>query len=136
MATVKNILCTFTILGCLTLGLHSCSRTKFAQLNTDPDAVLSIDPKTELTPGEVDMVSNDFEVFYDFIRNIKPWTQVYVNTNGNTATFLTTGGNINNRWGNFYGGVGYNLEDVLHIIDNMPDAQRAQYQYMRAIASI
>jgi hypothetical protein len=136
MATVKNILSTFTILGCLALGMYSCSRSKFAGLNTDPDAVLSIDPKTELTPGETGMVSNDFEVFYDFIRNIKPWTQVYVPVTGNTSTFLQTGGNIGQRWSSFYGGVGDDLEDVIHIIDNMPAANALKYQYLRAITMI
>ena len=136
MATVKNILSTFTILGCLMLGLYSCSRSKFASLNTDPDAVLSIDPKTELTPGETGMVSNDLEVFYDFIRNIKPWTQVYVPVTGNTSTFLQTGGNIGQRWGSFYGGVGDDLEDVIHIIDNMSAAEAPKYQYLRAMTMI
>jgi hypothetical protein len=124
------------LLGCLLLSLFSCSRSKFAALNTDPDAVLSIDPKTELTPGELSMVSNSNQVFYDFIRNIKPWTQVYVPITGNIATFLTSGGNIGQRWGIFYGGVGYDLEDVLHIIDKMPAAKAAQYQYLRAITLI
>jgi hypothetical protein len=136
MATVKNILSTFTIMGCLALGMYSCNRSKFAGLNTDPDAVLSIDPKTELTPGETGMVSNDFEVFYDFIRNIKPWTQVYVPVTGNTSTFLQTGGNIGQRWSSFYGGVGDDLEDVIHIIDNMSAAKALKYQYLRAITMI
>ena len=136
MATAKNTLCTFTILGCLMLGLYSCSRSKFAGLNTDPDAVLSIDPKTELTPGETGMVSNDLEVFYDFIRNIKPWTQVYVPVTGNTSTFLQTGGNIGQRWGSFYGGVGDDLEDVIHIIDNMSATEAPKYQYLRAMTMI
>lgn len=122
--------------GVLLITFISCSRSKFAELNTDPDAVLTIDPKTELTPGELAIHNNDFEVFYDFIRNIKPWTQQYVFTAGNTATFLTSGGNLNSRWGNFYGTVGYNLEDVLHIIDKMPDSKRAQYQFLRAITTI
>lgn len=114
----------------------SCSREKFAELNTDPDAVLKIDPDKELTPGEVSMISSDFEVFYDFIRNIKPWTQVYVNTNGNAASFLQTGGNINQRFGIFYGGVGAPLTDVMHLIDIMPDDERAQYAQLRAIAGV
>jgi hypothetical protein len=136
MRTVKTILHASAILGCLLLGFNSCNRTKFAELNTDPDAVLTIDPKTELTPGETSMVSNDFEVFYDFVRSIKPWTQWYVPMSGNTATFLQTNGNIGNRWGTFYGGVGYNLEDVIHIIDNLPAAKAPEYQYLRAITLI
>ncbi len=136
MNTVINFKYRCAFLGLLLITVFSCSRTNFAKLNTDPDAVLTIDPKTELTPGEIDIHSNDFEVFYDFVRNIKPWTQNYVATVGNSATFQTSGGNINNRWGNFYGGVGYNLEDVLHIIDKMPDDKRAQYQFLRAITSI
>ncbi|TDW95908.1 SusD/RagB family nutrient-binding outer membrane lipoprotein [Dinghuibacter silviterrae] len=125
------------ILGAL-LFCFGCSRSNFAGLNTNPDAVLSIDPKTELTPAEVDIHVNDFEVFYDFVRDIKPWTQTYVLPTGNTSTFLTgaSTSNINYRWGNFYGGVGDNLTDVLHIIDNMSPDLRAQYQQFRAIVSI
>ncbi|MDR3711504.1 MAG: SusD/RagB family nutrient-binding outer membrane lipoprotein [Puia sp.] len=136
MYTVLNFKYRYAFFGFLLIAFFSCSRSKFAQLNTDPDAVLTIDPSTELTPGELSIHSSDFEVFYDFVRDIKPWTQTYVRTVGNLATFTTSGGNINNRWGIFYGGVGYNLADVLHIIDNMPAAKNAQYQYMRAIATI
>jgi hypothetical protein len=116
--------------------LASCSRDKFAELNTDPDAVLTIDPEKELTPGQLSMVNSDYEAFYDHVRNMNPWTQIYVNTNGNSATFMETGGNINNRWGIFYGGVGYNLSDVIHLIDVMPDEEKAQYQQLRAIAGV
>lgn len=125
------------IIGALLLSM-SCSRSHFANLNTDPDAVLTINPATEVTPGEVDIHSNSFEVFYDFVRDIKPWTQTYVFTTGNSSTYLTafSTSNINYRWGNFYGGVGDNLTDVLHIIDNMPADKQAQYQQMRAIVTI
>ena len=136
MYTVLNFKYRYAFFGFLLIASLSCSRTKFAALNTDPDAVLTIDPATELTPGELNIHSSDFEVFYDFVRDIKPWTQTYVRQVGNLATFTTSGGNINNRWGIFYGGVGYNLADVLHIIDNMPAAKNAQYQYMRAITTI
>lgn len=136
MNTVINFKYRYVFFGLLLMAAFSCSRSKFSLMNTDPDAVLTIEPATELTPGEIDIHSNDFEVFYDFVRNIKPWTQNYVPTIGNSAIFQTSGGNINNRWGNFYGGVGYNLEDVLHIVDKMPDAKRAQYQFLRAIATI
>lgn len=115
----------------------SCSREKFASLNTDPDAVLNINLAYELTPGEMDIHSNDFEVFYDFYRDIKPWTQEYVNSIGNQATFMTGGSsNINARWGNFYGGVGNNLEDVVHKIEAMPADQQAQNQTLYAITLI
>lgn len=136
MCKLNNLLYKTPLVFFLLLSLFSCSRSKFAGLNTDPDAVLTIDPKTELTPGELDMFQNDFEVFYDFIRNIKPWTQCYVPVTGNTATFLQTGGNIGQRWSIFYGGLGDNLEDVIHLIDNMPAAKAAQYQYLRAITLI
>jgi len=129
----KNI---YVYLGLLLLAFSSCSRSKFAAMNTDPDAVLVIDPATELTPGELSIHSNNFEVFYDFVRNINPWTQKYVGLTGNSATFQQSGGNINNRWGTFYGGVGTNLADVMHIIDIMPADKKAQYAFLRAIAGI
>ncbi len=126
------------ILGALLIAATvSCSRSKFAADNTDPDAVLTIDPKTELTPGETSIHSNSFEAFYDFIRNIKPWTQIYVYTTGNSSTFLQgANSNLDYRWGNFYGGVGDNLKDVMEIIDKMPATQKAQYQYFRAMVTI
>ncbi len=118
-------------------GQFACSRSKFAQINTNPDAVLSINPQTELTPGEIAIHSSSIEVFYDFVRNIKPWTQTYVFTTGNTSTFLAgANANMNERWSIFYGGVGDNLFDVMQIIDKMPATQQAQYQFMKAEASI
>jgi hypothetical protein len=136
MSTVKNIVYSFTILGCLLLGLYSCSRSKFADLNTNPDAVLTIDPKTELTPGETSMVNDNFETFYDFIRNINPWTQTYVPMGGNTATFQQSGGNIGARWGILFGSVGDDLVDVIHIINTMSAKTAPEYQYLKAIANI
>ena len=126
----------YFIAGIALLCFFSCSRSKYAAMNTDPDAVLTIDPKTELTPGEISIHSNDFEVFYDYVRYIKPWTQVYVPMTGNTATFMQANGNAGNRWGSFYGGVGDNLEDVIQTIDKMSADKSAQYQYLRAITLI
>ncbi|MFT3700804.1 MAG: SusD/RagB family nutrient-binding outer membrane lipoprotein [Agriterribacter sp.] len=136
MSSVINFKYKNAFWALILIFLASCSRDKFAEMNTDPDAVLTIDPEKELTPGQLSMVNSDFEAFYDYVRNINPWVQVYVNTNGNSATFMETGGNINNRWGIFYGGVGYNLSDVIHLVDIMPDDEKAQYQQLRAIAGV
>jgi hypothetical protein len=121
----------------LMLGLGACSRSKYASLNTNPDAVLSITPEYELTMGQMPIYNNSYEAFYDFYEYIRPWTQLWVAAGGNTGTgsFISIA-NGNNRWGNFYVNVGPPLADVQHLIALLPAAKQAQYVYLNAITGI
>src|SRR5262245_33811457 len=118
------------------LILAGCSRDKFSNMNTNPDDVLNILPQYEFTPGAIAIHNNSFEYYYDYNRAIYYWDQTFVTMTGNSVNVYNGSGNLNQRTGNFYGAVGNKLTDVLHIIDIMPEAKKAQYVYMRAITSI
>lgn len=135
MKQVHSILYVLTVMTILVLS--ACSRSKFAQLNTDPLNSLTIPPETELTQGELSMFNNSGEAFYDFYFWMRPWTQLWVfNGGGNGQTFTSPGSNINFRYGQLYSSVGPPLSDVQHIISNYPAATKARYAYLNAIAGI
>ncbi len=122
----------------LLLVLGGCSRSKFAQDNTNPDAVLSVAPEYELTAGQLPIYNNSYEAFYDFYEYIRPWTQLWVPAGGNIGGLgnFTSIANGNNRYGNFYVNVGPPLKDVQHLINIAPPATQAKYVYLGAIANI
>ncbi|TDX00311.1 SusD/RagB family nutrient-binding outer membrane lipoprotein [Dinghuibacter silviterrae] len=125
----------FLYIAVLLLG--ACSRSKYASLNTNPDAVLSVAPEYELTTGQMANYTNDFEAFYDYYQYIRPWTQLWVSAGGNTGTgaFINVA-NGNQRWGIFYSRIGPPLVDVQHLIALLPAAKAAQYVYLNAITGI
>ncbi|MBO9640579.1 MAG: hypothetical protein J7576_20585, partial [Siphonobacter aquaeclarae] len=121
------------LISLVALGLTSCDRQKFAELNTDPDAILNIPPQYELTTGLLNIHQNSFEYYYDYNRAIYYWAQSFVNLNGNSANVYEGSGNLNQRYGNFYTQVGNRLVDVQQIIDKLPEAEKAKYVYLKAI---
>jgi len=125
-----------TIILLLGVVFTSCSRDKFAEMNTNPDDVLVIRPEAEFTAGLLSINSNDFEYYYDYNRAIYYWTQSFVNRIGNAGTVYSGSGNLNQRYGNFYNNVGSKLVDVIHLIDALPDAEKQKYVHLRAITRI
>lgn len=136
MKQFRSLIYPFTAV--LLLGLAACSRSKFASLNTNPDAVLSIAPEYELTTGQMPVYNNSYEAFYDFYQYIRPWTQLWVSAAGNTGGIgaFTSVANGNDRWNNFYSNVGPPLVDVQHLISIAPAATKAKYVYLNAITGI
>lgn len=124
------------LISLVALGLTSCDRQKFAELNTDPDAILNIPPQYELTTGLLNIHQNSFEYYYDYNRAIYYWAQSFVTLTGNSANVYEGSGNLNQRYGNFYTQVGNRLVDVQQIIDKLPEAEKAKYVYLKAIAGI
>lgn len=114
----------------------SCSRDKFAEMNTNPDDVLVIRPEYEFTAALLNINSNDFEYYYDYNRAMYYWSQTYSTRTGNASTVYNGSGNLNQRYGNFYNNVGSKLVDVQHLIDIMPESERATYSHLRAITAI
>lgn len=127
---------TLLMISLIAAGLTSCDRQKFAELNTDPDAILNIPPQYELTTGLLAIHGNSFEYYYDYNRAIYYWAQSFVNLNGNSANVYEGSGNLNQRYGNFYTSVGNRLVDVQQIIEKLPEAEKAKYVYLKAIAGI
>jgi hypothetical protein len=125
-----------TILLLLAVFYTSCSRDKFAEMNTNPDDVLVIKPEYEFTAALINMNSNDFEYYYDYNRAMYYWTQSYVSRIGNAGTVYNGSGNLNQRYSNFYNNIGGKFVDVKHLIDLLPDAEKQKYVYLRAISDI
>jgi hypothetical protein len=116
--------------------LGACDRDKFAEMNTDPDALLNIPPEYEFTAALLAIHRNSFEYYYDYNRGMHYWAQTYVPIGGNAATVFDGSGNMNNRPGTFYTQVGNRLTDVQQIIDKLPEERKAQYAQLRAISGI
>lgn len=134
MKTTRSI--NYILVFFASLFLVACDRDKFAEMNTDPDALLSIPPEYEFTTGLMAIHRNSFEYYYDYNRGMHYWAQSFVYAAGNAATVFDGSGNMNNRPGTFYGSVGNRLVDVQQIIDKLPEEKKAQYVHLRAIAGI
>ena len=133
-----TIISKYTFIAAALLTLGACSRSKYAQLNTNPDAVLTIKPESELTTGQLARYNNSYEAFYDFYEYIRPWTQLFVPTAGNAggAGAFVTVANGDVRWSTFYNNVGPDLVDVQQSILKMTAAQQLTYADLYAIDGI
>ncbi|SFE06081.1 Starch-binding associating with outer membrane [Chitinophaga sp. CF118] len=125
-----------TVILLLAVLYTSCSRDKFAEMNTNPDDVLAIKPEYEFTAGLLDINGNAREYYYDYNRAMYYWTQSYTTRTGNSAMVYNGSGNLNQRYGTFYNNVGAKLIDVQHMIDVLPEAEKQKYVYLRAITGI
>jgi len=116
--------------------LISCSREKFADMNTDPDDVLTVAPELEFTSALTAINGADFEYYYDYNRAMYYWTQTFVAMNGASATVYEGSGNLNQRYNNFYTHVGNQLKDVQQLIEKKSGDDRIKYTYLHAITYI
>lgn len=114
----------------------SCSREKFADMNTDPDDVLTVAPELEFTSALTAINGADFEYYYDYNRAMYYWTQTFVAMNGASATVYDGSGNLNQRYNNFYTHVGNQLKDVQQLIEKKSGDDRIKYTYLHAITYI
>jgi hypothetical protein len=118
------------------LFISSCSKEKFAEFNTNPDAVTAISPQPIFTKAITGWHDDSFEAFYENYRGVSRWTRQMVSLTGNTNTITDGIGNINQRYGRFYLSSGNLLVDVQKTIDKLPDDQKPRYAQMRVIAEI
>ncbi|MBO9591641.1 MAG: SusD/RagB family nutrient-binding outer membrane lipoprotein [Niabella sp.] len=137
---MKKIL-KYSFLALVTLA--ACSREKFAEMNTNPDAVLTIDPKTQFPTAALALHTNDFEAFYDYNRNINIWTLLWVQPGGNGVAFrqniVSTGSyayRIEDLYSRETGGVGGAMKNMQYLISLMPPDKKATYTYMNAITGV
>lgn len=117
-------------------ALEGCKKADFVKANTNPETLYTIDPANEFLNVAVQIHGQDFEAFYDYYRRIMPWMQMNTAQTGNSKTLITDVGNFNSRYGIFFPTLGAQVADLNHLIDIMPDAQKAGYVYMAAIADI
>lgn len=134
--------------GCLlALLATSCSRDKFAEVNTNPALVLvdKVDPVTFFPTAPIAIHGNDFEAFYDIHRNLEYWIGAWVPIGGNgviITRFKTpiTVSQYPYRYENLYTresiGAGGSMREIRNIIDKMPAGEAAKYQQIRAISYI
>lgn len=113
-----------------------CSRDKFADMNTNPDDLLTVAPELEFTSALVAMHSYDNEYYYDHNRAMYYWTQTFVFVNGAPEKVFTGTGNLNQRYKNFYTKVGNQLVDVQKLIEKMTGDQREKYTHLHALTYI
>jgi len=131
----------------LTLLATSCSRDKYAELNTDPDLIQvdQVNAKALFPTAPLAIHTNDFEAYYDIHRNIQYWIGAWVPLGGNGAIitrFKTpiSASNYPYNYEDLYSretiGAGGTLVEMRNVIDKMDDATRAKYQYIRAISYV
>jgi Starch-binding associating with outer membrane len=118
----------------LVVGI-SCKKSAFVKANEDPATLTSVDPDAQFLFAASNL-TNSFEAYYDYYRDIMPWMQYWTEGSGNGLEFTGLSGNFDYRYAQYYGYVGLALADIPHLISNMTTAEQATRQYEAAIASI
>jgi hypothetical protein len=137
MTTIYSKFKKYGIYAVMLSSLAACQKSKFAEINTDPEKLATIQPEGQLLDAEVQIHSGDFEYFYDFYRTIMLFTEMTVANGGNTATFISDNtGNANNRYGYYYTRIGNDLVNVVKLIEAMPAEDQAKRAHQKAIAQI
>ncbi len=118
------------------IALASCKKQAFVDLNTNPDVLYAIKPEEQFLNTAIQAHGQDFEQFYDNYRRIMFWMQQSTAQGGNGPVTLKTIGNFNYRYGVYFPTLGSILTDVQVLINNLPEAEKAKYQQVYAIADI
>ena len=137
MTTIYSKFKKYGIYAVMLGSLAACQKSKFAEINTDPEKLPTVSPEGQFLNAVVQIHSGDFEYYYDFYRTIMPFTEMTVANGGNTANFIGDNtGNANNRYGYFYTRVGNNLVNVVKLIEAMPAEEQAKRAHEKAIAKL
>lgn len=115
--------------------LVSCKKSDFVKANISPSTLASVDPGAQFLYASRSL-PNDFEAYYDILRDLHAWMQYTTGNTGNGPSFNTPGSHFDYRYGNFYGNVGTPLSDIPHLIEKMSTSDQAARVYENAIASI
>lgn len=115
--------------------LASCNEEDFIELNTNPETLYTIAPENQFLNATLQSHSNDFEWYYDNYRRIMPWMQMNTAPAGNGQTFIEEAGNVNARYGTFYG-MGSKLIDLQKLADKLPAEDQIKYKNWKAIADV
>lgn len=113
----------------------SCKKADFVAANVSPSTLASVDPGAQFLYAARSL-PNDFEAYYDFLRDINAWMQYSTGATGNSAGFTSPGSHFDYRYGNFYGNVGTPLSDIPYLVSKMASADQANRANEVAIASI
>lgn len=130
----KTWICLMTV---TVVTILSCKKSDFVELNTNPQLLDKITPEQEFLDATLRLQSERLEWYYDNIRGIMSWMQMNTPLNGNGTSFISESGNFrNSRYNMFYPGIGASLEDVKHLVSEMPAEEQAKRQNEVAIAGI
>src|ERR1700720_2381236 len=113
--------------------LVSCKKADFVKANVSPSTLASVDPSAQFLYAARSL-PNDFEYYYDVLRDLNAWMQYSTGGPGNSAGFNKPGGHFDYRYGNYYNNVGTPLADIPHLIAKMSTADQAGRVYEAAIA--
>lgn len=124
-------------IGVLAMATFASACTKdFAEYNTDPEVSPAILPETMITSSQKAIVDRDFDWYYDNYGYLMRWMQFTVAFPEGNVAGMFGGQNTNNFYQAFYTTIGRNLVEIEKLIKNMPEAERAQYRNIDAIAKI
>ncbi|HEX9511629.1 MAG TPA: SusD/RagB family nutrient-binding outer membrane lipoprotein [Puia sp.] len=115
--------------------LVSCKKSAFVDANISPSTLASVDPSAQFLYASRSL-PNDFEYYYDVLRDVNAWMQFSTGGTGNGSGFNIPGAHFNYRYGNYYGNVGTPLADIPHLIAKMSTADQALRVNEAAVASI
>ncbi len=135
MIAMKFVKQTLLLLSACCL-LTACDKDKLGRYNTDPDAVISLDPDLLFTRAIINIHDNDFEAFYDNYSYISRWSRVFLQRSGNSIDITQNASNANHRYAKFFEDSGPILIDIQQLIDKLPAEQQARLIYKRAIPTI
>lgn len=119
----------------LLLGFTTaCDKDEFADLNSDPSAIVKPNIKFLLTQALYELDDNAYtEWFYDFAKYQLPWAHATVGSTGNTSTVVEDAEH-GYRWGALYNELLPNTFDIRNIIDNeLTGKEQVAYQRIKAI---
>ncbi|HEU4903953.1 MAG TPA: SusD/RagB family nutrient-binding outer membrane lipoprotein [Flavisolibacter sp.] len=128
----------YAVLFCAAIFSAGCKKEAFVEANISPSTLYEVKPEDQFLAAAVGS-QDDFEYYYDYYRALNLWMQYATSggTTGNSLNFTNPTANFNTRYGKvFYERVGTRLSDGIHIIDNMPEADKAARVHMRAIMQI
>lgn len=118
-------------LALVLLVAGGCDKEKFAELNSDPSTISTPDLRFSVATAIDQMYSNDYTTwFYNNFQYVYPWTQVTSKQGGNSSDFVDMGAASSF---DIYSRLMNQTLDVRARIDQMPEAEKATYQAMRAM---
>ncbi|SJZ51983.1 Starch-binding associating with outer membrane [Chitinophaga eiseniae] len=124
-------------LGVAVAGMMLTACTKnFEDLNQNPQVSEDVPPEMLITQSEKGIVDRDFDWFYDAYTYQLQWMQFGVAAPGSSPTGLFSPTNTNDFYNAFYKGIGRNLVEMEAVVSRKPEAERAQYGNVLAIAKI
>ncbi len=137
MTTIYSKFKKYGIYAVICGSLAACQKSKFAEINTDPEKLATVTPEGQFINAIVQIHSGDFEYYYDYYRTIMLFTELSTANGGNSANFIADNtGNANNRYGYYYTRVGNNLVNIVKLIEAMPAEEQTKRAHEKAIAKL